>query len=100
MDNQPDLFSGDSFDWRAFWPKPQPDLKAAPLSGKDCEFLVFMWKSGRRNSPKARCIHAGRSYRVNHVALSICRFHAAQLRRHNDIEVLPDADAIAALAEH
>jgi hypothetical protein len=99
-ERQPDLFSGEAFDWRAFWPKPKPDLGSAPLTGLPCGFTVYLWKWGRRDAPKNNCIHAGRAYRVNHVPLSLCRFHAAQLARHAELDVVPDPDAITASADH
>lgn len=93
---QLELFSGEAADLRAYWPAPGVfPLKRAAPSGKACEAeLQFGMLAA------SRCIHAGGWYRVNHVKLSVCRFHAAHLARRKGIQVEPDPAELAIFEQH
>jgi hypothetical protein len=101
MDEQPDLFSGEATDWRAFWPAPGSNLRDAAPSDSPCRCDIFFWKYGRRTFPKAHCVsNKAFLYKVNHLILSLCYFHASQLARRKGVVVSPEVTAMAAMAEH
>ena len=97
------LKSGELFeDLRAWWPaRPGSNLKDAAPSDRHCECEIFWWKYGRRKAPKARCVSRQAFwYQVNHLRLSLCRFHATQLARRKGVEVRPAAVDLAAFSQH
>lgn len=63
-------------------PERKVDFRLALISQRGCEYHTSHRRGGR-----SQCGHNARLFRVNHLVVSLCLCHAAQLAARRNVEV-------------